>query len=73
MWMYIASDSQAIAVEERDMNSYPLQNSFHMLSDGMEYLCGQFKSAVLILFLLSSLGLLLWMAFALYNTTLQQL
>ena len=48
--MYITSDAQAIAhhrltnaqlapraVEEREMNSHPLQNSFHMMSYGMEY------------------------------------
>ena len=39
-----------------------------MLSRGMEYPFGQFKSAVLILFPHSSLGPLLQMALALYDT-----
>ena len=50
------------------MNSHSLQNSFHVMSYGMEYPFGQFKSAVLILFPLSSLGPSLQMALAWYNT-----
>jgi len=38
------------------------------MSHGMEYPFGQFKSAVLILFPSSSLGLSLKMALVLYNT-----
>mgnify|MGYP001852072942 CR=1 FL=1 len=69
MWTYTTSDAQAIAhhplidahldpwaAEEREKNSHPLQNSFHMMSYGMEYPSGQFKSAVLILFPPSILG-----------------
>jgi len=37
-------------VEESKMNSCPLQNSFCMMSYGMEYPFGQLKSDVLILF-----------------------
>ena len=79
--MYIISDAQAInrqpptdaqlapqATEEREMNSHPLQNSFHMMPYGLEYPFGQFKSAVLILFPSSSLCPLLRMALALYST-----
>ena len=60
--MFTSSDRQAIAhhpptsaqlalraVEESKMNSYLLQN-FFLMSYGMEYPFGQFKSAVLILF-----------------------
>lgn len=67
--MYITRDSQAIVhhpltnvqlapqvAEERQMNSYPLQNSFHIMSHRMEYPFSQFKSAVLILFPPSYLG-----------------
>ena len=55
--MSITSDTQAIAhhlpaeaqltpraVEEHEMNSHPLQNFFCMMSYGMEYPFGQFKS-----------------------------
>ena len=64
--MCIASDAQVIGhhpltiaqlapqvAEERGMNSYPLPNSFHLMSYGMEYPFGHFKS-VQILFLPSS-------------------
>ena len=60
MWTYTTRDAQAIAhhplidahldpwaAEEREKNSHPLQNSFHMMSYGMEYPSGLFKSAVL--------------------------
>ena len=56
------------AAEKIEMKSHPLQNSFIMMSYDMEYSFGQFKSAVLILFPPRSLGLLLKMALALYNT-----
>lgn len=70
--MFITSDTRAIAlrlltnaqlgpqtVEEGKMNSHPLQYSFHMVSCGMEYPFGPFKSAVLMLLPPSSLGPLL--------------
>jgi len=66
---YMTSDAQAIAhhppnhpqledlSSKRETNELPpLQNSFCMMSHGMEYLFGQFMSAVLILFPPSSLG-----------------
>ena len=53
-------------MEKSEMHSQLLQNSFRMISYGMEYPFGQFKSAVLILFPPSSLGPLLQMALALY-------
>ena len=56
------------AAGERRMKSHPLQNSFYMMPYGMEYPFGQFKSAVLNLFPPRSLGPLLKMALALYNT-----
>ena len=75
--VYITSDVEAIAhhppadvqlsswaAEEGEMNSHPLQNSFCKISYDMEYLFGQFKSAVLILSPSSSLGLSWWMALA---------
>ena len=61
------------AVQERGMHSQPLQNSFHLMSRGMEYLSGQFRSAVLILFPPSSLGPTLRKALALYNIAKQKL
>ena len=80
IWMNITSDAQAVAhhpltdaqlapwaAEESQMKSHPLQNSFHMMSYGMEYPFVQFRSAVLILFPPSSLSPLLRMALALYN------
>lgn len=79
--MYTTSGTQAIAhhpqtnahlnpraAEERQMNSHPLQNSFHMMPYGMECPFGQSKSAVLTLFPPSSLGPLLRTALALSNT-----
>ena len=79
--MCITNDAQAIAhhppnhalltlwaTEESEVNSHSLQNSFCMMSYGMEYPFVQFKSAVLILFLPSSLGPSLRIASALYNT-----
>ena len=54
------------AAEESEMNL--LQNSFCMMSHGMENPFGQFKSAVLILFPPSSWAPLLWVALALHNT-----
>ena len=81
MWMCTTSGAQAIAhhpltnaqlaphsAEESHMHCHPLQNSFHVMSYGMEYPFGQLKSAVLILFPPSSLGPSLRMALALYNT-----
>jgi len=77
--MYITSDAQAIAhhpltnaqqapkQQKWEMNSHSLQNSFCMVSCGMEYPFGQFKSAVLILFPLNSLGPSLWMPLSVYN------
>ena len=75
--MYVTSDAQAIAhhppakahvapsaVEENKMNSQFLQNSFRMMSYSVEYLFGQFKSAILILFSPRSLGLSLRTALA---------
>jgi len=56
------------AAEEREIPSHPLENSFHMLSYGIEHLFGQFKSSVLILSPPTSLGSSLRMALALYNT-----
>jgi len=63
--MYITADAQAVAyqppanswlasraVELSERNSHPLQNSFCLMSYGMEYHFAQFKSAILILFLL---------------------
>ena len=35
--------------KKREMNSHPLQNSFCMMSFGMEYPLGQFKSIALAL------------------------
>lgn len=55
------------AAEEGDVNSHPLQKSFHIMSCGMWYPFGQFKTAILILLPLSSLSPALWMALALYN------
>ena len=75
--MYLRSDAQAIAhqpitdaqlEEESKINSHPLQNSFCMMSYDTEYPFGQFKSSLLILFPPSSLGPLLRMALALFNT-----
>ena len=79
--MYITSDTQAIAyhlpvkaqlapraVQEHEMNSHPLQNSFCMMSYGMEYPFGWFKSHVLILFPPRSLSPSLRMVLALYKT-----
>ena len=79
--MYVKSDAKGTAhhpqtdaqlapraAEERKLSSHPLQNSFHMLSYGMEYPFGQFQSAVLILFSPSYLGPWLRTALALYNT-----
>jgi len=79
--MYITSDAQAIAhyppanahlaswaAEESKLNSHSLKHSFHLMLYGTEYPFGQFKSAVQILFPLSSLHPLLRMASALYNT-----
>jgi len=82
--MYITNDTQLLTtpdqhpaspseVEESEMNSHPLQNSFCMMWYSMEYPCGQFKSAVPILFLPTSLDPSLWMALALYTTAEQQL
>jgi len=81
MWMNKTTDAQAITpwpltnaqlttqtVEKSQMNSHPLQNSFHMVSYDMEHPFVQFKSAVLILFPSSSLGPLLRMTLALYST-----
>ena len=56
------------AAEESQLNCYPLQNSLHMMSYGMEYPFGQCKSAFLILFPPSSLDPLLRVVLALYNT-----
>ena len=69
--MYPPTDAQLApwAMEGSEMNSHALQNSFCMMLYGMEYPFGQIKSAVLILFSPSSLGPLLRMVFALYNTT----
>jgi len=77
IYMYITSDAQTIAhhtmtkaqlapqtTEERETNSHSLQNSFHLMLYGMEYLFWQVKSAVLSLFPPSSLGPLLQMALA---------
>ena len=50
------------AAEESKVYSRPLQNSFHLMSYGMEYPFGQLKSAALIQFPSSSLGPSLWMA-----------
>jgi len=79
--MYVTSDAQAIAhhaltdaqvapwaMEEHEMNSHPLQSFFHIISYGMEYPFGQFKSAVLILFPPSFFSPSLWMTLSLYNT-----
>jgi len=84
--MNITSDAQVIAhhfstdaqlasqaTEEREMNSPPLQNSFCLMSYGMEYHFDQFKSSVLILFPPISWGPSLWMALALCSTASQQL
>lgn len=67
--MYVTSDSQAIlhhpltdaqlipqAMEESDINSHPLQNSFCIMSYIMEYPFGQLKLVILILFPLQLLG-----------------
>lgn len=54
------------AAEKSEMNSHPLQNSY-LMTCGMEYIFGQFKSIVLILFPSYSLGPLLWTAW-LYTT-----
>jgi len=82
--MYITSDAQANAhqpltnaqlgpqaVEESQMNSHSIQNSFCLMLYGMEYPFGQ--SAVLIVFPPSSLGPLLRVSWSLYNTAEQQL
>ena len=63
--------SQPQAGEESQMNSHPLQNSFSLMSYGIEYPFGQFKSAVLFLFPPSSLGPSLRVALALYNASQQ--
>jgi len=73
--MYITNDAQVIAqhaptdaqpaswaVEESKMLSHLLQVYFNLMSYGTEYLFGQLKSAVLILFPHSSLGPSLQMA-----------
>lgn len=52
------------AAEESKVYSRPLQNSFHLMSYGMKYPFGQFKSAALILFPSNSLGPLLRTALA---------
>ena len=57
-----------LVVEEIDMNFHPLHNSFPNMSYGREYPFGQFQSAVLILFPLTSLGSQLRMTLALYST-----
>ena len=62
-YICITSDAQAIAhhpmtdaqltpraAEESQLNCYPLQNSLHTMSYGMEYPFGHCKSAFLILF-----------------------
>jgi len=79
--MYVTSDAQAIVhhlpidaqiapeqVEGSEVNSHPLQNSIRMILYSMEYPFGQFKSVVLILFPLSSLGPSLRMVLALQST-----
>ena len=81
LWTYIRSDAQAIAyhlpadaqlapwaAKESTMNSHSLQNSFYMMSYDIEYLFGQFKSAIQILFSPSSLGLSLQTTLALCIT-----
>jgi len=50
------------------MKPHPIKNSFHLMTYGMEYPFGLFKSAVLILFPHSILGPSLMKALALYNT-----
>lgn len=80
--MYVTSDAQAIAQHpptnaqlfpttlssrREEMKQHPLQNSFCMMSYGIEYPVGQFKSAVPILFPPSSLGTSLHTDLALYN------
>ena len=54
--------------QKRKTDSHLLQNSSYMISYGVEYPFGQFKSVVLTLFPLSSLGPSLRMALALYST-----
>ena len=69
IYVYVKSDAQRIAccslisaqlapwaVEENEMNSHLLQNSFHTVSYGMEYPFGLFESTILILFPPSFLG-----------------
>lgn len=56
------------AAQDSQKNSYPLQNPFRVMSYGMVYPFGHFKSAFLNLFLPSPLGPLLWMAW--FHTTL---
>lgn len=71
--MYVTSDVEAVAQhlptngqaeEESEMNSQALQSPFHLMSCGMEYPFGPFKSAVLMLLPPSSLDPLLWTALA---------
>ena len=64
--MYTTGDAQAIVHHPltdaqpttwaAEMKSHSLQNSFHMMSYGIEYPFGQLKSALLILFPPNSLG-----------------
>jgi len=80
IWKYIIINAQAIApysdwyqlasqtVEEHDELTPLSELSYRMMSYGREYPFGKFKSAVLTLFPPSSLGPLLWMALALYNS-----
>ena len=73
--MYITCGAQAIAhhlptdsqLGPEQWNSHSLQNSFCMMSYGMKYPYGQFKSAVLILFPPSSTGPSWRMALVSYN------
>ena len=58
--------------QKTKINSHPLQNSFHMMSYGMEYSFGQFKSVMSILFPARNLVPSLRMALALYNAANQQ-
>lgn len=55
------------------MKFHSLQNSFCVMSYGVEYLFGQLKSAVLILSLPNSLDLSLRMALVLHNNAMKQL
>ena len=58
--------------QKTKINSHPLQNSSHMMSYGMEYSFGQFKSVMSILFPARNLVPSLRMALALYNAANQQ-